>query len=128
MVLGWHNMIGLVVALGFVAAFAACLLASRPMTRRSALLACCAMLVSGILAVLLAWGGAAGRSPLWLVLVVLIVCALIYLAALAIMVVVAMTTTDYAALRLQRLARLSTFGVFASLFGLLLFAVWSSGD
>ena len=128
MVVGWHNMIGVVVALGFVAALAACLLASRPMTRRSARLACCAMLVSGILAVLLAWGGAAGRSPLWLVLLVLIVCALIYLAALAIVGALAVITTDHAALRLQRLARLSTSGVFVSLFGLLLFAIWSSGD
>jgi hypothetical protein len=105
--MGWHNLAVLIVPLGFAAAIAACLLANRPITRRSALLACLAVLVSALLAVSLAWGGAAGRSPLWLTGVVLAVCALVYLAALATLAAIAMTGTDHGVPRAHAAGRRS---------------------
>jgi hypothetical protein len=126
--MGWLRYPDVLYPVGFAAVLAAWMLASRPITRRSALLSCLAVLISSMLAVNLAWFSAENHSPLWHTFVVLGLCALVYLAALAILAAIAMTTTDHATVRAQRLALISISGVFASLLGLLFFAIFSSGD
>lgn len=126
----WRYLLpGLLIPLGFAAAAVAFMLALRPPTRRSATLACLAVVLSGALAVLLAWGGAVGRSPLWVTVTVLCLCAAANLVAIVTLVIIAVTAPRQgSSAGNRRLAVVSPTMVLLSLAGLLLFAIWSSGD